>query len=197
MTHGTHGVVALVAVQGPVSRLISDELDLPHLANGYVSGDLRPSRGGRNRTSVCAGDFKLDSVDMDRMVGHRQVAHPDPYAITQACDDRTDRRIHGAVKSPDIEIKHGVDIGCFASWLHIEGIEQEAIIPIHLGDEWVRCFGMCHPESHHAHRHLGHFIGMWVIHERARPLGDEFIDEGFPDRNGLLVQPADTIHAIG
>ena len=71
MTHGTHGVVALVAVQGPVSGLIGDELDLTHLANSHVSGDLRPSRSGRNRAPVCAGDFKLDSVDMDGMVGHR------------------------------------------------------------------------------------------------------------------------------
>ena len=53
------------------------------------------------------------------------------------------------------------------------------------------------PEPHHPHGHLRTLIGVGMIHERTRSLGNKFIDKRLADTNRSLVQTTDAIHPIG
>ena len=61
----------------------------------------------------------------------------------------------------------------------------------------MRLARMRNPQTHHAHGHLRHLIGMRVVHEGARATGREFVHIGLASRNLLLVEAADPIHAVG
>ena len=51
--------------------------------------------------------------------------------------------------------------------------------------------------SYYAHRHLHHFVGVRVVHERSRLVHLELVDEGLAGRNLRLREPADAVHAAG
>ena len=60
----------------------------------------------------------------------------------------------------------------------------------------VRVARMHDERAHHAHRHLHHLVGVRVVHEGARVLHLELVDEGLADRDVRLRQPADAVHAV-
>ena len=53
------------------------------------------------------------------------------------------------------------------------------------------------PQTHHAHGHLRHLIGVWVVHEGSRPARHKLVHKGLSHRDLFLVQTANTVHAIG
>ena len=131
------------------------------------------------------------------MVGHGEVADPDAHLVIEAHVERVDGGKHPAVPAPDVEVQHGVDLGCAGTGLHIEGIEQEAEVAVHLADVGVLGLGMGDPETHHAHGHLHHFVRVRVVHEGARAACHEFVHLGLADRNRFLGQARHAVHAVG
>src|SRR5574343_795089 len=83
VANGIHGVVALVAVEGPVAFLVGEKFDLPHLADRDIGGDLVPASALGSWPAICASDEKLVPVQVDRVVGHRQVADTNANLVVQ------------------------------------------------------------------------------------------------------------------
>ncbi len=83
VTHGIHGVVTLVAMEGPVAFLVGEKFDLPHLADRDIGGDLVPASALGSWPAICASDEKLVPVQVDRVVGHRQVADTNANLVVQ------------------------------------------------------------------------------------------------------------------
>ena len=50
--------------------------------------------------------------------------------------------------------------------------------------------------AHQAHGHLHHLVGVRVVHEGARVLHLELVDEGLAHRNVRLRQTTDAVHAV-
>ena len=114
------------------------------------------------------------------MIGHRQVADADADLIVEPDVKRINPRKNTAVPTSEIEVQHGHNLGSGASRFDIVGIQQKHEVTIYLLDERVFVFGVGNPGSHHAHGHLGHFIGMGVIHEGTGAAGDKFIHKSLP-----------------
>ena len=197
VTHGAHGVVALVAVESPVAGFVGNEFHLAHLAHGHIRRHLGPAGGLRHGAAVGARDLELMTVDMDGVVGHGQIAHADAHLVTLTSHQRADSGEGAAVESPDIEIRHLVDARRHGAGLDRIGAEQEGIVALHLVDQRVGCLGVSDPQAHHAHGHLHHLIRMRVVHEGAGAARLELVDEGLARRDMGLVQAAHTVHAIG
>ena len=195
--HGVHGVVALVAMQGPVAFLVGHKLQLAHLADRHVHRHLGAACGQRPGTAIAAGDLELMPVQVDRVVGHGQVAHPQPHPVAQAHVERVDTRKGPAVPGPEVELEHGVDLGGAGTRLDVVGIEQKAEVAVYLADQRVGCFRVGDPEAHHAHGHLRHFVRMGVVHEGARTARHKLIDKGLADRDLRLCHAAHAVHAVG
>ena len=90
MAHGVHGVVRLVAMERPVPRHVGDKLESAHLADRDVDRDLGPGRALGNPAAVGAGHLEVVAVHVDRVVGHGQVAEPDPHLVALAHHQRID-----------------------------------------------------------------------------------------------------------
>ena len=197
VAHGPHGVVALVAVHGPVAGLVSDKLQLPHLAHGHVGGHLGPTRRFGHGAAVGAGHLELNAMDVHRVVGHGQVAHAHAHPVVQARHQRADAREHAAVPAPDVLVQHGVDVGRFGTRRHIKRVEQKRVIAVHLGDQRMRAFGVGDPQAHHAHGHLRHLVSVRVVHEGAGASRHKLVNPGFAHGDLPLVQASHAVHAIG
>ena len=185
----------LVAVECPVARRVRDELERAHLADRDVHCHFGPPRRFRNPAAVGAGDREVDAVQMNRVVGHGEVAHADAHPFAQTGHQRIDTRERAAVPRPQIEIEHGVDLRGIAAGIDVVGVDEEHEVAVHAMQR--RILRMHHDEPHHAHRHLHHLVGVRVIHEGAGLLHLEFVDEGLAGLDLRLVQTADTVHAIG
>ena len=195
VTHGPHGVVRLVAMDGPIARIDRIELVGPHLAHRHVDGGFRPSRRLGHPAAIGAGDFEVVTVHVDRVVGHREVAHADADPVAHADDERIDARERAAVPGPEIEVQHGADLRREAAGIDVVGVDEEdevAIDPVERGV--VR---MHHDEAHHAHRHLHHLIRVRVIHEGAGLLHLELVDEGLAGLDLRLIETTHPVHAVG
>ena len=197
VAHGVHGVVALVTMKGPVTLLVGDKLDLAHLAHGDVRGHLGPARRRRHRPAVRAGHLELVAVQVDGVVGHGQVADAHPHPVVQADVQCIDPREDPAVPAPQVEIEHGHDPRGVAARLDVIGVEQEDKIPVHRGDQRVVLPRVGHPGAHHAHGHLGHLVGVGVVHEGAGPARREFVDKGLARPDRRLGEAGDAVHAVG
>ena len=195
MAHRVHRVVRLVAVHRPVARRVCDELDRAHLADGDIHRDLGPARLFGHPAAVGAGDLELEAVDVDRVIGHGQVAHAHAHALVEPGDEVIDAGKHAAVPGPQVEVEHGVDARGHRARLDVVSRHQEAIVAV--DPVQVRVLRMHHQRAHHAHRHLHHFVGVRVIHEGARLLQLELVGEGLAGRNLRLVETAHAVHAGG
>ena len=135
-------------------------------------------------------------MDVDRVVGHRQVAdaHPNPVVVPHV--ERIDARKGAAVPGPQVEIEHRVGVGDRAAGLDVVGVHQDAEVAIDAADQGVAGTRMGHPEAHHPHRHLRHLVGMGVIHEGTGPARDELVDKGLARLDVGLGQAADPVHAV-
>ena len=197
VAHGVHGVMALVAMQGPVALLVGDKLQLAHLPHRHIGSHLRPARAHRGRPAIGAGHLELVAMHMNRVVGHGQVAHAQAHPVVVPHHQRVNPREDPAVEGPQIEVEHLHDLRRVGAGLDVVGAEQEAEVAVHLVDQRMVFLGVGDPEAHHAHGHLHHLVGMGVIHKGAGAAGDELVNEGFAHRDRRLVQPCHAVHAIG
>jgi hypothetical protein len=160
------------------------------------AGDLVLARALGRGAAVGAGDQELVAVQVDRVVGHRQVAHADAHLV-QAHHQRVDAGEDAAVPAPQVEVEHGHDLRRVAAGIDVVGVEQEAEVAVDLVDQRVLALGVRDPEAHHAHRHLHHLVGMRVVHEGAGAARHELVDEGLARRDAGLVQAGHAVHAVG
>jgi hypothetical protein len=167
VAHRVHRVVALVAVEGPVALLVGEEVHLPHLPHRDVGRHLVLARALRRRPAVGAGDQELVPVQVDRVVGHRQVADADAHLVHVPHHQRVDAREDAAVPAPQVEVQHRHDLRRVAAGIDVVGVEQEAEVAVDLVDQRVLCLRVRDPEAHHPHRHLHHLVGVRVVHEGA------------------------------
>ena len=184
-------------MQGPVAFLVGHKFQLAHLTDRHVRRHLGAAGGQRPRPAVAAGDLELMPVQVDRVVGHGQVTHPQAHPVAEPDVERVDAGESPAVPGPQVEIQHGVDLGGAGTGLDVVGIEQKAEVAVHLADQRVGCFRVGHPEAHHAHGHLRHLIGMRVVHEGAGSARHKLVDKGLADRYLRLRQAAHAVHAVG
>lgn len=78
MAHRIHRVVRLVAMHRPVARVVGDELDRAHLADRAIDRNLRPPCLWIDPATICSGDMETRSMNVDRMVGHGEIAVSNP-----------------------------------------------------------------------------------------------------------------------
>ena len=123
------------------------------------------------------------AMQMDGMVGHGEVAHANAHLVAVAHVERIDTGEHPAVPRPQVEVQHGHGFWRHAAGVNVIGIQQKYKVTVHLADQRRFYFGVCYPETHHAHGHLRHFIRMRVVHEGTRPASHKLIDECFANTN--------------
>mmetsp|Transcript_5442 Transcript_5442/g.20833 ORF Transcript_5442/g.20833 Transcript_5442/m.20833 type:complete len:566 (-) Transcript_5442:6566-8263(-) len=194
--HRVHRVMTLMAVEGPVAFLVGQELDLAHLTHGHVGGHLVPARPLGCRSAIRPRHEEFVAVQVDRVVGHRQVADADAHLVVLAHVQGIDPRKHSAVPRPEVEVQHRHDLGRVGTRLDVVGVEQEDEVAVDFFDQRVLGLGVRHPEAHHSHRHLRHLVGVRVVHESARPPGHELVDKGLPGLDGHLREAHHTVHAV-
>src|SRR5882762_1823603 len=194
VAHRVHGVVRLVAVDGPVAG-DGVELDRSHLSHRYVGRDLGPARRFRNPSAVRAGDLEVRTVHMDGVVRHCEIADADANTVARARYQRVDAGKDAAVPRPQVEVRH---FAC--AWRGRTGLdvvtrhdEHEVAVYLELAD----VLGMNDEEPHHSHRHLHHFIGVRVVHVGTRPWQHELVDESLAGLDVWLRKSAHTVHAVG
>ena len=124
----------------------------------------------------------------------RQVPDPDAHAIADRQTKRVDAGKHAAVAGPEVEVEHRVDPRRRAAGVHVVGVQQEHEVAVDATQ--VRIARMGDAESHHAHRHLDHLVGVRVVHERARAQRHELVDVGLAGLDLRLGQTADAVHAV-
>ena len=83
VAHGIHGVVRLVAVKRPVARSVGDEVDGAYGTHRHVGGRLRELRGLRHPAAIGTAHRKVVPVQMHRVGGHGEIAHPDAHAVAE------------------------------------------------------------------------------------------------------------------
>ncbi len=184
-------------MEGPVAFLVGEKLDLPHLPDRDVLGDLVAARTLRRRAAIGAGNEELVAVQVHRVVGHRQVAHADADLVVLPDDQRIDAGKDAAVPGPQVEVEHRHDLRRVAAGIDVVGREQETEVAVDLVDQRMLVLRMGDPETHHAHRHLHHLVGVRVVHEGAGAARHELVDEGLARRNARLRQAGDAVHAVG
>ena len=135
------------------------------------------------------------TVQMDRMVGHGEISHPDADAVALARDEVVDAGEGPAVPCPEIEFGHGHDLGHVAAGIDVIGVEEEDEVAVDPHE--LRIARVNDEKAHHAHRHLHHLVCVRVVHERSALLQNEFIDEGLAGLDVRLRQATDTVHAVG
>src|SRR5579875_3601609 len=135
------------------------------------------------------------AVKMDGMIGHGEIAHTHAHSITEPYGKRIDTGKHAAVPRPHIEVGHLVDFRKIAARINPICAHDENEVTI---DRTESSITRVHDEhSHHAHRHLHHLVGMWVVHEGTTFRELEFIDKGFAGGDMRLGKPSDPVHAVG
>ena len=196
VTHCIHGVVALVAVERPVAFFVREELNLAHLAHGHVGCHFIETGALGRGTAVRARYQKLVSVQMHRVVGHGEITDANPHLVIEPDVQGIDARKDAAVPGPQIEVQHFRDLGRRGAGLDVVGAQEETEVPVHFVDQRMFGLGMRDPKTHHAHGHLGHFVGMGVVHECPRTARNELVDEGFAGLDRWLIQARHAVHAI-
>ena len=104
MSHGVHGVMTLVTMEGPIALFISEKFNLPHLTHSDIGGHLVPARGFGCRAAIRASHEKLMAVQVNRVVGHREISNTDAYFVVVLDIERIDTGEHSAVPAPDVLI---------------------------------------------------------------------------------------------
>jgi len=107
--------------------------------------------------------------------GHGEIAEPDADLLAFAGNDVVDAGEDTAVPGPHIEVGHLGDLWHISAWIDVVGRHQEHEVPVDAAEG--RILRMHHEETHHAHGHLDHFVGMGVVHEGPALLELEFVDE--------------------
>ena len=193
MSHRIHGVMRLVAMNGPVAFVDRLEFIGPHCAHRYVDRHFRPARFRPRPAAVRARHFKIITMHVNGMVGHGQIAYPDADFVVFADDQRVDAGEHPAVPAPEIKVRHCHDFWHVGAGSYVVGVEQKHKIAVNAHEGWV--FGMHDEHSHHAHRHLHHFIGVRMIHKRTALHEIKLVDKRHAGFDLGMREAAYAIHA--
>ena len=178
--HRIHGVVALVAVDGPVAS-DSVELERAHLAHGDVGRDLGPT--GALGTQPPSVPVTLE-VGPCRWIGWLVIVRLPTRMRTRSPVRATKGSMPGrpAVPRPKVEVEHRVHAWRGAARLDVIGVQDEAVVAIDA--VLLRVLGVDDEQAHHPHGHLRHLVGMRVVHVRARALQHELVHEGLATAMG-------------
>ena len=71
----------LVTVKRPVAGIVGDHVERTDRADRHIDGDFRPLRALRHPAAVGAAHGEAVPVQVDRVIGHREIAHTDPDFI--------------------------------------------------------------------------------------------------------------------
>jgi hypothetical protein len=111
MAHSVHGVVRLVAMEWPVTRIIGNELDRADGSDRNVARCLRLARGFRHPAAIGTGYREVATMQMDRMIGHGQIPHAHTDTVIEAHKQRVDASEDSAVPRPHVEVRNNRDLG--------------------------------------------------------------------------------------
>src|SRR5215471_17422087 len=96
----------LVTVKCPVSWRIGDKIDCAYRADRHVYRRLRVLRTLWHPSSVGAAHREMMTVQMDRVIGHGEIGHPDAHAITEPHRHYVDPGKDARVEGPNVELRH-------------------------------------------------------------------------------------------
>src|SRR6266545_3559669 len=137
-------------MERPVARRISLEVDRPDHPNGDIGGGLGPLRCLRYPAAVSAAHRKMVTMEMNRMVGHREISHPNPHVIAEAHRHGVDAGKYAAVPGPHVEVGHFIDLRQICA--RIDEIARHDEDEITIDAPECRLAWMDDKHSHHAHR---------------------------------------------
>src|SRR5204863_11728 len=125
--------------------------------------------------TIGAGHRKAVAVQMDRVIGHGEIADAHAHAIAKPYRQRIDPGEYAAVERPHIKIGHLGDLGQIGAGIDQIGAHDEDEVAVDAVELGVA--RMHHEYSHHAHGHLHHLVGVRVVHEGAALFQLELVDE--------------------
>ena len=141
-----------------------------------------------NGTTVRSCDRELVAMQVDGVIGHGQVAHPNSHLVIEPDIQRINAGKNSTIPTPQVEVQHRHCFWGVTARVNVKGVQQETEVSVHLIDEGVLFFRVRDPQPHHAHRHLRHFIGMWVVHETAWTSCHKLVDKGLSRFDWFLCQ---------
>src|SRR6516162_437989 len=194
VTHRVHGVVRLVTVERPVARVVGNHVEGPDHADRDIDGAFRPLRTLGHPSAVRAAHREMVAVQMDRVVGHGEIAHAHAHAVAEPHRHRIDAGKHAAVPGPHVEVGHLRDLRQIGPGIDQVGAHDEHEVAIDAAK--FRVARVNDEHAHHAHRHLHHLVRVGVVHERAALLHFELVDEGLSWLDVRLRHPADPVHSV-
>ena len=158
VAHRIHGVVRLVAVKRPVAGHIGEDIEHAHRSHRHVDSRFRPLRAFRYPAAIRAADRDVVAVQMDGMVGHREIAHSYAHAVSEPHRQRVNAGKYPRVKCPQVEVRHLGDLRQSRAGIKTVSAHDEDEVAIDAAE--VRIARMHDEHAHHAHRHLHHLVGV-------------------------------------
>ena len=150
----------------------------------------------RNPAAVGAGDLELVAVQVDRMVGHRQVADADAHLV--ALRRTTSGSMPGKTRLLKVQrLKSSIVLtfGVVAAGLDVVGVEQEHEVAVDRGDRRVlRGWVTKKPIMPIAICTISSACGWYM--KVPGCCSDELVDEGLAGRDVRLRQAGDAVHAV-
>src|SRR5262249_25940589 len=129
------------------------------------------------------------------MVGHGEIANTHPNPVPLADDKWVDAGEDPRIEGPQVEIEHLRYFRYIAARIDAIGAEEKDEVSSNAHE--LDIARVDYKESHHAHRHLQHLVGMRVVHEAPALLHLEFVDKGFARFDMRLSEPAHAVHTVG
>ena len=78
-----------MAVQHPVSGIVSDKLEISRLSHAHQYRVFRPPTGFRLAPSFAASDVESVAMQVNRMVIHAEIHESKAHTITQTNNERS------------------------------------------------------------------------------------------------------------
>ena len=196
VSHRVHDVVRLVAMERPVAGVVGDELERAHLRRPPCRRSSRASaRAFGTQPPSVHGHLEVVAVNVDRVVGHRQVADADAHAIALAHGEVIDAREHAAVPRPEVEVEHcRRPSACSAPGSMSKALMRNTKSrSTRMKSGFFGCTTM-KPIMPIAICTISSACGWYMKVPDLLHL--ELVDEGLADRDVRLVEPADAVHAV-
>src|SRR5262245_65171266 len=130
VTHRVHGVMRLVTVERPVARVVGNHVEGPDRADRDVDGALRPFGALGAPTAIRAAHREVVAVQMDRVVGHGEIAHAHAHAVAEPHGPGVDAGEHAAVPRPHVEVGHLRDLRQISPGIDQVGAHDEYEVTI-------------------------------------------------------------------
>src|SRR5262249_29183734 len=166
----------LMTVEGPVTRIVGHDVEGADCPDWHVDRALGKLRTFGNPSAIGAGHVNMVAVQVDRVVGHGEIAHAHAHAVAEAYRQRVDSREHAAVPGPHVEVRHFRHLRQVGAGIDEIRAHDEDEVAIDAAE--LPIARMHDEHAHHAHGHLHHLVGVWVVHECPAAREHEFVDEG-------------------